>query len=69
MSNSLNMSLTTELRRFVDMRANDNDVYLTPSEYINIYSVQYQIQCHCRASRRGCSSGITGLCGPIDQLA
>ncbi len=34
MSNSLNVSLTTELRRFVDKRASDNDVYSTPSEYI-----------------------------------
>jgi len=34
MSNSLNIQLTTELRRFVDERASDNDVYATPSEYV-----------------------------------
>ena len=34
MSNSLNVSLTTELRRFVDERASDDDVYSTPSEYV-----------------------------------
>jgi antitoxin ParD1/3/4 len=34
MSSTLNISLTDELRRFVDMRANDQDVYSTPSEYI-----------------------------------
>jgi len=31
MSSSLNVSLTDELRRFVDMRASDSDVYSTPS--------------------------------------
>lgn len=34
MSSSLNVSLTDELRRFVDSRASDDDVYSTPSEYI-----------------------------------
>ena len=33
-SSSLNVSLTDELRRFVDMRASDQDVYSTPSEYV-----------------------------------
>jgi antitoxin ParD1/3/4 len=34
MSSSLNIQLTTELRRYVDMRASDDDIYATPSEYI-----------------------------------
>ncbi|MDJ0900281.1 MAG: hypothetical protein QNJ55_15870 [Xenococcus sp. MO_188.B8] len=34
MSSSLNVQLTDELRRYIDMRASDNDVYATPSEYI-----------------------------------
>ena len=34
MSSTLNISLTDELRRFVDSRASDQDVYSTPSEYI-----------------------------------
>ncbi|MBL4759887.1 MAG: hypothetical protein JKY80_03415 [Mariprofundaceae bacterium] len=34
MSSSLNVSLTNELRRYVNTRANDEDVYATPSEYI-----------------------------------
>lgn len=34
MSSSLNIQLTDELRRYVDERASDNDVYATPSEYI-----------------------------------
>jgi antitoxin ParD1/3/4 len=34
MASSLNVSLTDELRRFVDTRASDQDVYSTPSEYI-----------------------------------
>jgi len=34
MPSTLNVQLTDELRRHVDMRASDNDVYATPSEYI-----------------------------------
>ena len=34
MSSSLNLSLTNELRRYVDMRANDEDLHATPSESI-----------------------------------
>jgi antitoxin ParD1/3/4 len=32
--NSLNIQLTAELRRHIDARASDKDVYATPSEYI-----------------------------------
>lgn len=34
MVNSFNVSLTDELRAFVNERASGNDVYSTPSEYI-----------------------------------
>ena len=34
MVSSLNLSLTDELRDFVNSRAGDHDVYATPSEYI-----------------------------------
>ena len=34
MSSSLNVSLTDELRKYVDERASDTDLYATPSEYI-----------------------------------
>ena len=34
MSNSLNIQLTAELRRYVDERASDDDVYATPSEFV-----------------------------------
>ena len=34
MSSSLNVSLTDELRNYVNTRASDADVYATPSEYI-----------------------------------
>ena len=34
MSNSLNIQLTTELRRYVDERASDNGVYATPGEIV-----------------------------------
>ena len=34
MTSSLNIQLTTELRRYVDERASDDDIYSTPSEFI-----------------------------------
>ena len=34
MASSLNISLTDELRRFVDSRAGDHGCYATPSEYL-----------------------------------
>jgi antitoxin ParD1/3/4 len=34
MSSSLNVQLTDELRRYIDERASDKDVYATPSEFI-----------------------------------
>ena len=34
MASSLNVSLTDELRRYVDSRASDTDLYSTPSEFI-----------------------------------
>ncbi len=34
MSSSLNLSLTNELREFVDMRSGDDGLYATPSEYL-----------------------------------
>ena len=34
MGGSLNLSLTDELRDFVDSRAGDHGVYATPSEYL-----------------------------------
>ncbi len=34
MSNSLNIQLTDRLRRYVDERASDGDLYATPSEFI-----------------------------------
>ena len=34
MASSLNLSLTDELRKFVDSRTGDSGVYATPGEYI-----------------------------------
>lgn len=34
MASSLNLSLTNELREYVDSRTGDSGVYATPSEYI-----------------------------------
>lgn len=34
MANSMNLSLTDELRKYVDTRACDSGLYSTPSEYL-----------------------------------
>jgi antitoxin ParD1/3/4 len=34
LASSLNIQLTDELRKYVEERASDKDVYATPSEYI-----------------------------------
>ena len=34
MASSLNLSLTDELREYIDSRTGDNGVYSTPSEYL-----------------------------------
>ncbi len=34
MSSTLNIQLTDALRKYVNERASDNDLYATPSEYI-----------------------------------
>jgi len=34
MASSMNLSLTDELRRYVDSRTGDEGVYSTPSEYL-----------------------------------
>lgn len=34
MASSLNLSLTNELRHFIDSRTGDDGVYATPSEYL-----------------------------------
>ena len=34
MASSLNLSLTDELRHFVDSRSGDDGLYATPSEYL-----------------------------------
>jgi antitoxin ParD1/3/4 len=34
MASSLKLTLTDELRRYIDARMDDNDVYATPSEFI-----------------------------------
>ncbi|MCY7297422.1 ribbon-helix-helix domain-containing protein [Alteromonas sp. a30] len=34
MASSLNLSLTDELRHFIDSRTGDSGVYATPSEYL-----------------------------------
>ena len=50
MSSSLNVQLTDALRKYVDERASDKDVYATPSEYIRDL-IRQDMQDHAVATK------------------
>jgi len=49
-SSSLNVQLTDALRKYVDERASDKDVYATPSEYIRDL-IRQDMQDHAVATK------------------
>ncbi len=44
MANSLNLSLTNELRAFVDRNCGDGTLYATPSEFVRDVLRHYKLQ-------------------------
>ena len=44
MPNSLNLSLTDELRAFVDQNSGDGTLYATPSEFVRDLLRRYKLQ-------------------------
>ena len=44
MANSLNLSLTDELRAFVDRNSGDGTLYATPSEFVRDIIRRYKLQ-------------------------
>lgn len=44
MANSLNLSLTDELRAFVDKNSGDGTLYSTPSEFVRDLIRRYKVQ-------------------------
>ena len=57
MSSSLNLSLTDELRSFVDSHSGDGTLYATPSEFVRDLSRQRKSQLEAQAARNGILEG------------
>ena len=57
MSGSLNLSLTDELRAFVDMHSGEGTLYATPSEFVRDLLRQRKAQLDAQAVRKGILQG------------
>ena len=51
MANTLNLSLTDELRAFVDQNCGDGTLYATPSEFVRDLLRQRKLQLESAAAR------------------
>ena len=57
MSTTLNLSLTDELRSFVDSNCGDGTLYATPSEFVRDMLRQRKLQQEAQAVRAGILEG------------
>ena len=57
MSSTLNLSLTDELRAFIDANCGDGTLYATPSEFVRDLLRQKKAQLEAQAIREGILSG------------
>ena len=57
MSSSLNLSLTDELRSFVDAHSGDGTLYATPSEFVRDLLRQRKSKLEAQAVRNGILEG------------
>jgi antitoxin ParD1/3/4 len=57
MSSSLNLSLTDELRSFVDAHSGDGTLYATPSEFVRDLLRQRKSQLEAQAARNAILEG------------
>ena len=57
MSTTLNLSLTDELRSFVDSNCGDGTLYATPSEFVRDMLRQRKLQQEAQAVREGILAG------------
>ena len=64
MANSLNLSLTDELRAFIDQNSGDGTLYATPSEFVRDilrrYKAQQEADQVCDAIIAGYQDAIAG---------
>lgn len=58
MSSSLNLSLTNELREFVDQNSGDGTMYATPSEFVRDLLRQKKLQLEAQKLREGVLEGL-----------
>ncbi len=61
MSSSLNLSLTDELREFVDQHSGDGTMYATPSEFVRDLLRQKKIQLEAQKLREGILEGFQDI--------
>ncbi|HMO18764.1 MAG TPA: hypothetical protein PKA63_11525 [Oligoflexia bacterium] len=61
MSSSLNLSLTDELREFVDQHSGDGTMYATPSEFVRDILRQKKLQLEAQKLREGILEGFQDL--------
>ena len=57
MSSTLNLSLTDELRAFIDANCGDGTLYSTPSEFVRDLLRQRKIQLDTESARDGILAG------------
>ncbi len=57
MSSTLNLSLTDELRSFVDSNSGEGTLYATPSEFVRDMLRQRKLQQEAQAARAGIIEG------------
>lgn len=57
MGSSLNLSLTDELRSFVDQNCGDGSLYATPSEFVRDLIRQKKVKLDAAAARTGILAG------------
>ena len=58
MSSSLNLSLTDELREFVNQHSGDGTLYATPSEFVRDILRQRKLQLEAQKLREGILEGF-----------
>ena len=63
MSSSLNLSLTNELRAFVDAHSGEGTLYATPSEFVRDLLRQRKARLDAQAARSAILEGYQDLIG------
>lgn len=58
MSSSLNLSLTDELRQFVDEHSGDGTLYATPSEFVRDLLRKRKLELEAQKLREGILEGL-----------